>query len=137
MTVSLVETERDEHVLVVRMCREAKRNAINRDLALAMDEALNTLDDDPDLWVGALTGTLRVFSAGSDIAARGDYSTERGGEHGLIRRARPKPLISAVEGSPFGGVLELSRACDLVVSASTATFGLPEVRRGLVPASAG
>jgi enoyl-CoA hydratase len=137
MSVSLVETQRDEHVFVIRMCREEKRNAINRDLALAMDEALNTLDDDPDLWVGILTGTPKVFSAGSDIAARGDYTTERGGEYGLIRRARRTPLIAAVEGPALGGGLELVLACDLVVAATTATFGLPEVRRGLVPTSAG
>src|SRR5207253_4988746 len=76
-------------------------------------------------------------SAGSDMAARGDYRTERGGEYGLIRRARRKPLIAAVEGPALGGGLELVVACDLVVAASTATFGLPEVRRGLVPTSAG
>lgn len=103
MAISLVETDRDEHVLVIRMCREEKRNAINRDLALAMDEALNTLDDDPDLWVGILTGTPLVFSAGSDIAAGGDYTTERGGEYGLIRRVRRTPLIAAVEGPALGG----------------------------------
>jgi enoyl-CoA hydratase len=138
MAVNLVETQRDEHVLVIRMCREEKRNAINRDLALALDEALNTLDDDPDLWVGILTGTLLVFSAGSDIAASGgDYTTERGGEYGLIRRVRRTPLIAAVEGPALGGGLELVLACDLVVAATTATFGLPEVRRGLVPTSAG
>ena len=135
--MSLVETERSEHVLVVRMCREEKRNAINRDLAFAMDEAFNTLDDDPDLWVGVLTGTPMVFSAGSDLAARGNYSTERGGEYGLIRRMRRKPLIAAVEGPALGGGLELVLACDLVVAATTAMFGLPEVRRGLVPTSAG
>jgi enoyl-CoA hydratase/carnithine racemase len=102
-----------------------------------LDDALNQLDDDPDLWVGVLAGTPLVFSAGSDMAAREDYRTERGGEYGLIRRSRRKPLIAAVEGPALGGGLELVLACDLVVAADTATFGLPEVRRGLVPTSAG
>jgi enoyl-CoA hydratase len=133
----LVDIRRDDHVLVVTMRREAKRNAINRELALAMDEAFNLLDDDPDLWVGILTGGTLVFSAGSDLAAQGDYSTERGGEYGLIRRVRRKPLIAAVEGPALGGGLELALACDLVVASTDATFGLPEVRRGVVPTSAG
>ncbi|MDO8363111.1 MAG: enoyl-CoA hydratase-related protein [Actinomycetota bacterium] len=137
MADPLVDTVRDGHVLVIRMRREEKRNAINRALAFAIDEALNTLDDDPDLWVGVLTGTSKVFSAGSDIAAREDYNTPRGGEYGLIRRERRKPLIAAVEGPALGGGLEIVLACDLVVAAETAVFGLPEVRRGLVPTSAG
>ena len=137
MSTALVDVTRDEHVLVISMRREAKRNAINRELADAIDNALNQLDDDPELWVGVLTGTPLVFSAGSDIAERDRYQTERGGQYGIIRRARRKPLIAAVEGFALGGGLEIVLACDLVVAATTATFGLPEVRRGLIPTSAG
>ena len=133
----LVQTERIDHVLVIRMCRENKRNSFDRALADALDAALNTLDDDIDLWVGVLTGTPKVFSAGSDLTSRGDYDTERGGEYGLIRRRRRKPLIAAIEGFALGGGLELAMACDMVVAASDARLGLPEVRRGLVPTSAG
>jgi enoyl-CoA hydratase len=132
----LVDVARNEHVLVVSMRREAKRNAVDRALADALDEALNELEDDPDLWVGILTGTPTVFSAGSDLAAMGDYVTERGGEYGLIRRPRRKPLIAAVEGFALGGGMELVLACDLVVASTTARFGLPEVRRGVVPTCA-
>src|SRR6202008_4167233 len=69
----LVHRERDDHVLVVSMRREAKRNAVDRALADALDDAFNELDDDPTLWVGVLTGTTTVFSAGSDLTAGGDY----------------------------------------------------------------
>jgi enoyl-CoA hydratase/carnithine racemase len=106
-------------------------------MADALDAALNTLDDDPELWVGVLTGTPEVFSAGSDLTARGDYVTERGGEYGIIRRRRRKPLIAAVEGPALGGGLEIVLACDLVVASTAATFGLPEVRIGVVPTCAG
>ena len=54
-------------VLVVRIEREHKRNAIDVDTALGIDAALNRLDDDPALWVGVLTGTQTVFSAGTDL----------------------------------------------------------------------
>lgn len=133
----LVTTERIDHIMVIRMCRENKRNSFDRALADALDAALNELDDDIDLWVGVLTGTPLVFSAGSDLTSRGDYDTERGGEYGLIRRRRRKPLIAAIEGFALGGGLELAMACDMVVAAENARLGLPEVRRGLVPTSAG
>jgi enoyl-CoA hydratase/carnithine racemase len=119
------------------MRREAKRNAIDRAMADALDAALNELDDDPDLWAGVLTGTADVFSAGSDLTARGDYVTDRGGEYGIIRRIRRKPLVAAVEGPALGGGLEIVLACDLVVAATTARFGLPEVTIGVVPTCAG
>src|SRR3984957_20313805 len=119
------------------MDRAAKRNAIDRAMADALDDALNELDDDQELWAGVLTGSADVFSAGSDLTAGGDYSTERGGEYGIIRRQRRKPLIAAVEGPAFGGGLEIVLACDLVVAARTAHFGLPEVSIGVVPTCAG
>jgi enoyl-CoA hydratase len=129
----LVHTERRGRVLVVSLQREHKRNAVDRELADAIDAALNELDDDPDIWVGVLTGTPSVFSAGSDLASNGDYFTDRGGEYGVIRRERRKPLIAAVEGFALGGGFEIVLACDLVVASSTARFGLPEVSRGLIP----
>lgn len=140
MSDDLVETRRvgrDGRILVVAMRREAKRNAVNRELADAIDAALNQLDDDPELWAGILTGTDTVFSAGSDVTAGGDYSTERGGEYGIIRRRRRKPLIAAVEGPALGGGLEIVLACDLVVASASARFGLPEVSIGLIPTCAG
>jgi enoyl-CoA hydratase/carnithine racemase len=137
MRRQLVSLERDGRVLVIRMDREHKRNAVDRQLADELDAAFNLLDDDPELWAGVLTGSPKVFSAGSDLTAGGDYMTVRGGEYGLIRRSRRTPLVAAVEGPALGGGLELVLACDLVVAGRTAVFGLPEVKRGLVPSCAG
>jgi enoyl-CoA hydratase len=136
-TPHLVTRRREGRVLVITMDRAAKRNAIDRAMADALDDALNELDDDQELWAGVLTGSADVFSAGSDLTAGGDYSTERGGEYGIIRRQRRKPLIAAVEGPALGGGLEIVLACDLVVAARTARFGLPEVSIGVVPTCAG
>jgi enoyl-CoA hydratase/carnithine racemase len=124
-------------VLIISMERTAKRNAVDRAMADALDDALNELDDDPELWAGVLTGGPDFFSAGSDLTAGGDYSTERGGEYGVIRRRRRKPLVAAVEGPALGGGLEIVLACDLVVASSSARFGLPEVSIGVVPTCAG
>jgi enoyl-CoA hydratase len=127
--------EQHGRVLVVRIEREEKRNAIDTPTALGIDAALNRLDDDPELWVGVLTGTPSVFSAGTDLSDVTGARTERGGEYGLIRRRRVKPLIAAVEGPAYGGGFEIALACDLVVASGTARFALPETRRGLVATS--
>lgn len=125
--------QRDGQVMLITMQREHKRNAVDRALADALDMAFNTLEDDPDLLVGVLTGGNQVFCAGSDLTSGGDYVTKRGGEYGVIRRRRRKPLIAAVEGAALGGGMEIVLACDMVVAASNAYFGLPEVVRGVLP----
>ena len=132
-----VSSSRDQHVLVISMQREAKRNAVNRAMAYELDDALNLLDDDDSLWAGVLTGTAKMFCAGSDLTSGGDYYTERGGEYGIIRRQRRKPLIAAVEGFALGGGMEIAMACDMVVAANDSRFGLPEVGIGLIPTCAG
>ena len=133
----LVTTQRHGRVIVVALTRPEKRNAVDQAVADELDATLTTFEDDPELWVGVLTGTADVFSAGTDVSKLGFIGTERGGEYGIIRRDRTKPLIAAVEGIAFGGGLEIVLACDLVVASRTARFGLPEVRIGLVPTCAG
>lgn len=128
-----VQTRREGGVLVITLQRESRRNAIDRSMANALDAALNLLDDTQDLRAGVLTGGTQVFCAGSDLKSRGDYVTLRGGEYGIIRRRRRKPLIAAVEGLALGGGMEIALACDLVVAAVNARFGLPEVMRGVIP----
>ncbi|MFE5027480.1 enoyl-CoA hydratase-related protein [Streptomyces sp. NPDC056656] len=130
-----VRSERRGRVLVVRIEREAKRNAIDRATAAGIDGALNLLEDDGELWAGVLTGTASVFCAGTDLRDGAGGGTERGGEYGVIRRRRNKPLIAAVEGPAYGGGFEIALACDLVVASHTARFALPEARRGVVASS--
>jgi enoyl-CoA hydratase len=127
-----VTTERHGRVLVVRMERPERRNALDAEMTAQLDAAMNLLEDDGELRVGVLTGTSDVFSAGTDVANGAGAPTRRGGEYGLARRRRSKPLVAAVEGAALGGGLELVLACDLVVAARSALFGLPEVRLGLV-----
>lgn len=134
-TEARVETTVQDHVLVITMVRHAKRNAIDGEMTLALDEALNRLEDDPDLWVGVLTGGPDMFCAGTDMAATSGTPTERGGIYGVVGRTRTKPVIAAVEGIAYGGGFEVVMACDLVVAAANARFGLPEVKRGLVATS--
>lgn len=128
-----VRTIRVERTLVIGLDRPAKRNAINGAVTRGLDEALNLLEDDDDLWCGVLTGGPSIFCAGADLAEGPGVPTERGGIAGIMERVRPKPLVAAVEGPALGGGLELVLACDLVVASRAATFGFPEVKRGLLP----
>lgn len=132
-----VRQEVDGDIVVITLDREAKRNAINAEMAEAIGGALNAFEDDPSLRAAVLTGGPNVFCAGTDIAEGSGELTERGGEYGIIRRRSSKPIIAAVEGFAFGGGFEIALSCHLIVAASDATFGLPEVRRGLVATSAG
>lgn len=127
-----VQTEDRGRVLVVRMQRTDKRNAIDAEMTAGLDAALNRLEDDDALWAGVLTGGEGVFCAGTDLIAGAGTPTARGGPYGVVGRTRTKPLVAAVEGLALGGGMELVLACDLVVAGASATFGLPEVSRGVV-----
>ncbi|AEA24650.1 enoyl-CoA hydratase-related protein [Pseudonocardia benzenivorans] len=127
-----VTTERRGHVLLVRMERPAKRNAVDAAMTAALDAALNDLEDDPDLWCGVLSGGPGMFCAGTDLAGGAGEPTPRGGNYGVVRRVRSTPLVAAVEGIAYGGGFEIVLACDVVVAGRSARFALPEVARGLV-----
>ncbi|MTD55182.1 enoyl-CoA hydratase-related protein [Amycolatopsis pithecellobii] len=127
-----VDVERRGDVLVIRMVRHAKRNAVDAAMAHALDAALNELDDDPGLRAGVLTGGPDMFCAGTDLTDGPGEPTPRGGPYGLIARRRSTPLIAAVEGVAYGGGFEIVMACDIVVAGRSARFALPEVSHGLV-----
>ncbi len=135
-----VEIEQVGATLVIAINRAAQRNAVNRAVSLAIAEALDRLDADPGLRVGILTGRGGSFCSGMDLKAflEGERPELAGrGFGGLTESPPKKPLIAAVEGFALAGGCELVLACDLVVAAENAWFGLPEVSRGLVAGSGG
>jgi enoyl-CoA hydratase len=136
----LVLTERHDGVLTITINRPAQRNAVNRDVALAVASALDLLDSDPALSVGVLTGAGGTFSAGMDLKAFANGQTPilpGRGFGGITQAVVRKPLIAAVEGWALGGGFEMALACDLIVAAEDAKFGLPEVKRGLIAGEGG
>lgn len=129
-----------EKVMVLTIDRPEARNAIDVATAEALHLAMQRLDADPAVTVGVLTGSGGTFSAGMDLKAflRGERPTLEGaGFAGFVGAPPRKPLIAAVEGFALGGGFEIVLACDLVVAARSATFGLPEVKRGLVAGAGG
>lgn len=126
--------------LVITLNRPEVRNAIDGAMAAGVAAALDRLDDDPSLAVGVLTGAGGTFSAGMDLKAFLDGvlpDIPHRGLAGLTRTPPRKPLVAAVEGFAVGGGFELVLACDLVVAARGASFGFPEVKRGLIAGSGG
>jgi enoyl-CoA hydratase len=134
---SPVITEERDGVLLVTLNRPDQRNAVNRAVATGIAAALDRLDADDALRVGVLTGAGKGFCAGMDLKAfvAGETpSVEGRGFAGIVQRPAAKPLIAAVEGFAVAGGFEIALACDLIVAARGARFGIPEVKRGLVAA---
>jgi enoyl-CoA hydratase len=137
-----------DRIAVVTLNRPEARNAVDAEMAHALEIAIDRIEDDPDMWVGVLCAntegqTNPVFCAGADlkvIRATGSAETlftERGGFGGFVFRARAKPVVVAVDGLATAGGLEIVLAADVVVATTRSAFGLAEVRRNLIASSGG
>ncbi|AKQ54958.1 crotonase/enoyl-CoA hydratase family protein [Bordetella hinzii] len=129
-----------EGILTITINRPQARNAVTLAVARGIAAAIDELDAREDLRIGILTGAGGSFCAGMDLKGflRGERpSIEGRGFGGLTMRPPKKPLIAAVEGYALAGGFELVLACDLVVAADNAQFGVPEVKRGLAATGGG
>ena len=127
-------------LITITMNRPEARNAVDRDLSHEVCAAIDHLDASGDLRVGILTGAGGTFCSGMDLKAfvRGERVRVDGrGLLGLAYSPPSKPLIAAVEGWCLAGGFEATLACDLMVAARDARFGLPEAKRGLAAAAGG
>lgn len=127
-------------VAVVTICRPDARNAINAATAQALAAAMDRMDGDAEVRVGVLTGAGGTFCSGMDLKAflaGENVVTESRGFAGITGRPPEVPMIAAVEGYALAGGFEIALACDLIVAAGTARFGLPEVKRSLMATAGG
>jgi enoyl-CoA hydratase len=137
---SEVLVRRSGGIQTITLNRPYARNAVDRAMAEGVAAALDELEARDDLTVGVITGAGGFFCSGMDLKGylRGERpSIEGRGLAGLTEAPPCKPLIAAVEGPAVAGGFEIVLACDLVVASRTATFGLPEVKRGLTAAAGG
>jgi enoyl-CoA hydratase len=139
--MAIIEFEVHDHSALITLNRPEARNAVNQELAEALEDSIDRFEDDDELWTGVITGTAPVFSAGADLKAvsKGGarLGTKRGGFAGFVLRERNKPIIAAVDGAALAGGCEIVLACDLVVASTAAMFGVPEVKRSLVAGAGG
>jgi enoyl-CoA hydratase len=133
-----VLVESRDGVQVITINRPEAKNAVNGAVARGVSAALEALDADDALRVAVLTGAGGTFCSGMDLKGflGGDLPfVDDRGFGGITERPPRKPIIAAVEGYAVAGGFELTLACDLVVAADGARFGVPEVKRGLVAAA--
>ena len=126
----MVEYERRGPVAIVTVDRPERRNAVDRETALALRDAWERFDEDEDALVGVLTGAGETFSAGADLKAM-DLEDDPEGYLGFSRLSVSKPTVAAVEGHCVAGGIEMALWCDLRVAARTAEFGCFERRFGV------
>ncbi len=138
-----VRREQRGAVLIVTLDRPEARNAVNGDVAEGLEAALDAAAADAGIQAVVLTGAGdKAFCAGMDLrefAAGGARRVfrEKNGFAGITQRDFPKPLIAAVNGHALAGGFEILLSCDLAVAVPHATFGLPEVKRGLLANAGG
>jgi crotonobetainyl-CoA hydratase len=132
------------HVLVITLNRPGAMNAVNAEVSTIVGQALVRAEEDREIRAVVLTGAGdRAFCAGADLKAvsRGESLTapehDDWGFAGFVRHPISKPTIAAVNGYALAGGLELVLASDLAVAGESASFGLPEVARGLFAAAGG
>jgi enoyl-CoA hydratase/carnithine racemase len=128
-------------LMVITLNRPEVRHAVNLQMAGEIAAAIDDLEARSDVRAAVLASSGPSFSAGMDLKANavtGERPVVPGrGAFGITERPPAKPIIAAVEGTAFGGGFEIVLACDLVVASERASFGLPEVKRGLVAGAGG
>jgi enoyl-CoA hydratase/carnithine racemase len=137
--------EKKGRIAYVTINRPEVMNALHADASRELSEIWTDFRDDPEVWVGILTGAgERAFSAGNDLkvtaAGGGSAATLSvpGGFGGITNRYDIfKPIIAAVNGVAMGGGLEMALACDIIVAEEHARLALPEPRVGLMAGAGG
>ena len=143
-TEPVLVTERRGAVSVLRLNRPEARNALNPELLTAIGLAMVEAENDPDVRAVVLTGTgEKAFCAGMDLRAFAEGGTPSGSTEGMQGFARftsgdiGLPIVGAANATAVAGGFELLLGCDVVVASELASFGVPEVKRGLFAAGGG
>lgn len=136
-----LDYKKDGKIAIFTINRPEVMNALDSRTYREIREALLDFRDDPDLWVGIMTGAGdKAFSAGADL------KPENNSDNGDDNHAEAtqdwdslaggfniwKPLIAAINGYCLGGGLEIALLCDIKIASENASLGLPEVTRGLM-----
>ena len=129
-------------VLLLRLNRPEKRNALATPLLLALADAIDRAAGDDAVRVVVVTGGDTLFAAGADLDEMALATSDDEIEGPRFRawatiRACPKPMIAAVEGWCLGAGMELLLCADLAIAGEKARFGQPETNLGIIPGAGG
>ncbi len=139
----ILEAKQDGIATLV-MNRPNRLNALNNELAMAINDALGRIAEDQSVGVVVITGAGRAFCAGGDLAAIGKGRRSRetqelepvlraGMQMVLKMRTMPQPVIAAVNGAAAGAGMNIALATDIRIAAEEATFGQNFAKVGLYP----
>src|SRR5215470_3771531 len=144
MAYEFLTYDKQDRIATITINRPEVRNALHPPANRELSAAFDAFAADADAWVAIITGAGdKAFSAGNDLkysAQHGmaDMQLGNGGFGGISARFDLfKPVIAAVNGLALGGGFEIALACDIIVTAEPATFGLPEPRVGLAALAGG
>ncbi|HEX2312202.1 MAG TPA: enoyl-CoA hydratase-related protein [Thermomonospora sp.] len=137
-----VRFEIADHVATVVIDRPHVLNAVDEPTRLALEAVWTTVETDPDVWAVVVTGAGdRAFCVGGDLTAAEQEGWAHTYPHGFgglsLRTSLTVPVIARVNGYALGGGMEMVLACDLVIAADHAEFGLVEPRLGRLPLNGG
>lgn len=146
MTDEVLLERRADRVAILTLNRPQAMNAIDRAMVRALRLAIADIeaDDSLDLFLLAGAGD-RAFCVGVDLKERQTLSDEEAHAYRLGElfpmyaelERRSKPAIALVDGHCLAGGFELALSCDVILASPRSTFGLPEVKWGLIPAAGG
>jgi enoyl-CoA hydratase/carnithine racemase len=144
MAYEFITYEKQGRIATITINRPEVRNALHPPANRELSAAFDAFAADADAWVAVISGAGdKAFSAGNDLKysaqhGMGDMEMGNGGFGGITARFDLfKPVIAAVNGMALGGGFEIALACDVIVAADSATFGLPEPRVGLAALAGG
>jgi enoyl-CoA hydratase/carnithine racemase len=144
MGFEFIEYEKQGRLARVTFNRPEVMNALHPPAHEELSAVFDDFAEDPECWVAILSGKgEKAFSAGNDLKYSATHPGEplnlpRGGFGGITARHDLfKPVIAAVNGFALGGGFEMALACDIIVAAEHARFGLPEPRVGLAALAGG
>jgi crotonobetainyl-CoA hydratase len=148
MTEKSILVEKEDHITIITINRPKVMNSLDPGAHIALGRAFDGFADDPEAYVAILTAAgNRVFCAGNDLQYQQKHGSQaiidaletvNGGFGGITTRFDCfKPVIAAVNGAALGGGTEIALACDIIIAAETAQFGLPEPKVGLFAGAGG
>lgn len=142
--MQFIEQHLDDGILTITLNRPEKLNALSADVLHALSELLLSAKENPAVKGVLLTGMGKAFCAGADISRLAECDAQRGYQFACFGQdvfrqleTMGKPSLAAINGYAFGGGCELAMAATLRIAATSAQFGQPEVKLGVIPGYGG